>query len=48
MSEIKFSRNFKALSINSGPNTGFEFELYCERCGDAWLEECPECATKAG
>jgi hypothetical protein len=39
MSEIKFSKNFKDLSISSGANAGFQFEFYCERCGDAWRAE---------
>ena len=39
MSEIKFSKNFKDLSISSGLNAGFQFEFYCERCTDAWRGE---------
>ena len=36
MSEIKFSKNFKDMSVSTGANAGFQFEFYCERCGDAW------------
>jgi hypothetical protein len=36
MSEIKFSKNFSDHSITTGANSGFQFEFYCERCGDAW------------
>jgi hypothetical protein len=39
MSEIKFSKNFKDMSVHSGPDAGFQFEFYCERCGDAWRAE---------
>jgi hypothetical protein len=39
MSEIHFSKNFGDLSVQSGPNAGFQFEFYCERCGDAWRGE---------
>jgi hypothetical protein len=39
MSEIKFSKNFGDHSIQSGANAGFQFEFYCERCGDAWRSE---------
>jgi hypothetical protein len=36
MSEIKFSKNYSDHSVTSGPNSGFQFEFNCERCGDAW------------
>ena len=39
MSEIKFSKNFSDQSVRSGANAGFQFEFYCERCGDKWLSE---------
>src|SRR5512135_3567117 len=39
MSEIKFSKNFNDLSVSSGYNAGFQFEFYCESCGDAWRAE---------
>jgi membrane protease subunit (stomatin/prohibitin family) len=39
MSEIKFHKNFSDHSVNSGPNSGFQFEFNCERCGDAWRAE---------
>jgi len=39
MSEIKFSKNFGDHSIRSGADAGFQFEFYCERCGDAWRSE---------
>ncbi len=39
MSEIKFSKNFADHSIRSGADAGFQFEFYCERCGDAWRSE---------
>ena len=39
MSEIKFSKNFNDQSIRSGPDAGFQFEFYCERCNDAWRAE---------
>jgi hypothetical protein len=39
MSEIKFSKNFSDHSVQSGANAGFQFEFYCESCGDAWRTE---------
>lgn len=36
MGEIKFSDNYRDLCIQSGVNSGFQFEFYCERCHDAW------------
>ena len=39
MSEIKFSKNYADHSVQSGSSAGFQFEFYCERCGDAWRAE---------
>ncbi len=35
MAEISFSDNYSDLSEREG----FQFEFYCERCGDAWRSE---------
>ncbi|MRS13221.1 MAG: zinc ribbon domain-containing protein [Actinobacteria bacterium] len=39
MAEIKFSNNYRDLSEEDGARAGFQFEFYCERCGDAWRSE---------
>lgn len=39
MEEISFSKNFSDLSVSHGVNAGFQFEFYCERCGDTWRTE---------
>ena len=39
MSEIKFSKNFRDHSVQSGANSGFQFEFNCERCQDAWRSD---------
>jgi hypothetical protein len=31
-----FSRNHRDLSQQYGDDAGFDFEFYCERCGDTW------------
>lgn len=36
MSEIQFSNNYNDLCIRHGTNAGFQFDFYCERCGDTW------------
>jgi hypothetical protein len=36
MTELKFADNYADLSQQSGVNAGFQFEFYCERCGDTW------------
>jgi hypothetical protein len=35
MGEISFSNNFRDIS----DRTGFQFEFFCESCGDAWRTE---------
>jgi hypothetical protein len=39
MPEIEFADNYGDHSIQSGVNAGFQFEFYCERCGDTWRAE---------
>ncbi len=39
MAELKFADNYGDLSVESGVNAGFQFEFYCERCGDTWRTE---------
>ncbi len=39
MGEFKFSNNYSDLSCESGARAGFQFEFYCERCGDAWRSD---------
>lgn len=39
MAEFKFSDNYRDLSEESGARAGFQFEFYCERCGDAWASD---------
>lgn len=39
MADFKFSDNYSDLSQESGARAGFQFEFYCERCGDAWRSE---------
>ena len=39
MGEMQFSKNFNDLSQQHGVASGFQFEFYCERCGDAWRSE---------
>jgi RNA polymerase subunit RPABC4/transcription elongation factor Spt4 len=36
VSEVKYSKNFRDLSISQGVGSGFQFEFYCDRCNDAW------------
>lgn len=36
MGELKFADNYGDISVQSGVNSGFQFEFYCERCGDTW------------
>lgn len=36
MTEIHFSDNYRDLSQEYGVNAGFQFEFYCETCGDRW------------
>jgi hypothetical protein len=36
MADLKFSDNYSDVSQQSGVNAGFQFEFYCERCGDTW------------
>ncbi len=36
MTDIKFADNFADLCRESGVDAGFQFEFYCERCGDTW------------
>jgi hypothetical protein len=31
-----FSQNHRDLSVQYGDDAGFDFEFYCERCGDTW------------
>jgi len=37
--EFRFSDNYNDLSETYGTRAGFQFEFYCERCGDAWRSE---------
>ncbi len=39
MGEFKFSDNYGDLCQESGARAGFQFEFYCERCGDRWRSE---------
>ena len=39
MGEMQFSKNFNDLSEQHGVAAGFQFEFYCERCGDTWRSE---------
>jgi Double zinc ribbon len=34
--ELWFSQNHRDLSQYYGDDAGFDFEFYCERCGDTW------------
>lgn len=34
--ELWFTENSRDLSQSSGDDAGFEFEFYCQRCGDTW------------
>jgi len=34
--ELWFSQNHRDLSQQYGDDAGFDFEFYCERCGDTW------------
>ena len=34
--ELWFSQNNRDLSHEYGDDAGFEFEFFCERCGDTW------------
>lgn len=34
--ELWFSQNNRDLSVWNGDDAGFEFEFYCQRCGDTW------------
>lgn len=36
MGELKFSDNYRELSVQHGVNAGFQFEFHCERCNDTW------------
>jgi hypothetical protein len=36
MGELKFSDNYRDLSVQHGVNAGFQFEFNCERCNDTW------------
>ncbi len=36
MDELKFADNYNDLSRESGVDSGFQFEFYCERCNDTW------------
>jgi len=36
VSDFKFSNNYSDLSEQTGARAGFQFEFFCERCGDAW------------
>ena len=36
MGELKFSDNYNDVSRDSGVDSGFQFEFYCERCNDTW------------
>lgn len=36
MYELKFSVNYRDLSQSTGISAGFQFEFFCECCGDAW------------
>jgi hypothetical protein len=31
-----FSQNHRDMSVQFGDDAGFDFEFYCERCGDTW------------
>jgi hypothetical protein len=39
LSEMRFSNNYRDLSVEHGVNAGFQFEFYCEVCGDAFRTE---------
>ena len=39
MSEIKLSDNYRDLSVETGTDSGFQFEFYCEICGEAWRSD---------
>jgi len=39
MGEFKFSDNYGDLSEQTGARAGFQFEFYCERCGDRWRSD---------
>lgn len=39
MAEISFSDNYEDLSVEEGTNAGFQFEFFCEICGDRWRSE---------
>jgi hypothetical protein len=34
--ELWFTQNHRDLSQGYGDDAGFDFEFYCERCGDTW------------
>jgi hypothetical protein len=34
MSELEFSNNFSDLSVQHGVNAGFQFDFFCQHCGD--------------
>lgn len=34
--DLWFSQNHRDLSQPEGQDAGFDFEFYCERCGDTW------------
>src|SRR5258708_15335418 len=34
--DLWFSQNHRDLSVQYGDDAGFDFEFYCERCGDTW------------
>jgi hypothetical protein len=36
MEEVRFGDNYRDLCVESGVNAGFQFEFFCERCGDSW------------
>lgn len=36
MGELKFSDNYSDLCREHGVDSGFQFEFFCERCGDTW------------
>lgn len=36
MGEIRFADNYNDLSEETGVRAGFQFEFFCERCGDTW------------
>jgi hypothetical protein len=39
MGELQFSNNYRDLCEQYGVRAGFQFEFYCEKCGDTWRSE---------